>query len=143
MKPLVLSLLAVLVLGGCAHSRTGLGQSYVASGFSDEQATVIADDLADLLAGRFPPGRTSFHLQAVGENDVPGLKLDQALRSRGFTLMVEPSGDAPAVAYVLDRLDEGHCYARLTVAGGPTLARAYQIDGSLLEIQALAADEGR
>lgn len=143
MKRLSLLLILALIMGGCAHGRAGLGHSYVASGFSDEQASVVADDLADLLAGRFPPGRTSFHLKIAAPHDGLGQKLDSAFRSRGFSLSDEDSADAPVVAYILDQLDEGHCYARLTVAGGPTLTRAYLVRDGLLEVQALAADEGR
>jgi hypothetical protein len=143
MKRLSLMLILALALGGCAHGKAGLLNSYVASGFSAEQESLIAEDLAGLLAGKFPPGRTSFHLNIAGSRDGLGQKLDDALRSRGFTLAAEVSGNAPTVAYVLDQLDEGHCYARLTVDGGPTFTRAYQVKDGRLEIQALAADEGR
>jgi hypothetical protein len=115
----------------------------VATGFSADQEATVADDLASVLAEKFPPGRTTFHLKLADTRDGLGEKLDAALRSRGLTLAMEASADAPAVAYVLDRLDESHCYVRLTVAGGPTLTRAYQIkDGNLAPL-ALAADEGR
>jgi hypothetical protein len=142
MKRLALVLVAVLILGGCAHGPAGLGNSYVAAGFSEEQVGLVADDLADLLAGRFPPGRSAFFLKIAGPADGLGQKLDDALRSRGFTLAAA-SADAPAVTYVLDRLDESQCYARLTVAEGPTLARAYRVIDGRLEVQALAADKGR
>ena len=143
MTRLIPLLMLVLALAGCAHGRGGLLNSYVATGFSAEQESVIAEDLANVLAEKFPPGRTTFHLKIAGTRDDLGEKLDAALRSRGFILAAEASAEAPAVAYVLDRLDEGHCYVRLTVAGGLTLTRAYQVQGDTLEPLALAADEGR
>jgi hypothetical protein len=140
---LMLMLALALTLGGCAHGKGGFLTSYVAAGFSEEQENLIANDLAEVLAGRFPPGRTSFHLNIADSKDALGQKLDNALRSRGFTLAAEASDKAPAVAYVLDQLDEGHCYARLTVDGVLTLARGYKINSDSLEIQALATDGGQ
>ncbi len=96
-----------------------------------------------LHADLHPPGRTTLHLKLADTRDGLGEKLDAALRSRGFILTADASTEAPAVAYVLDRLDDGHCYVRLTVAGGPTLTRAYQVKDNNLEPLALAADEGR
>lgn len=143
MKRLILLLTLALAVSGCAYGKVGLLNSYVAAGFSAEQEDAVAEDLAGLLAEKFPPGRSSIHLKVTGAHDGLGQKLENALRSRGFTLAAEPAVSAPAVAYVLDQLGEGHCYARLTVAGGPTLTRSYAINDGRLEVQALAVDAGR
>jgi adenine deaminase len=50
-------LIMVLALSGCAHGRGGLLNSYAAAGFSADQESVIAEDLAKVLAEKFPPAR--------------------------------------------------------------------------------------
>jgi hypothetical protein len=141
-KRLLLLLATILVLAGCAYGKAGRLNSYVAAGFPAEQVQVVADDLAALLAEKLPPGRSAVFLKTAGSHDEFGQKLETALRLRSFILAAEASASAPAVAYVLDQLDEGQCYARLAVADGPTLTCAYQLKDGRLEPQALAVDTG-
>ncbi|MDR1922631.1 MAG: hypothetical protein LBS31_12955, partial [Candidatus Adiutrix sp.] len=128
---LMIPALAALGLNGCALSGSGrAGHSFVASGYPAAAEAVVAEALAEELAGLFPPGHTAVYLKPAGSgSETLGQAIDQALRSRGFTVVPAPSGEALSVAYVLDRLDEETWYSRLSLSGGAVIARVYQAQG--------------
>ena len=126
-------LLALTVSGGCAGS---LGQghmfSFVTESYPADQATDLADRMAASLSEIFPPGHTTVFIQPTKKTESLGVAFEEALRSRGFIIAPEPGGQALAVAYALDRLDEQTWYTRIVVSGGLIITRTYDLAGDQL-----------
>lgn len=132
-------IMGLAVFSGCAASsgKTGRLNSFLGGGYPPSAVSLVADDLADALAGVFPPGHTSFHLKHTGtQSDPLGSALEQALRSRGFSINAESGSKALTVAYVLDRVDEETWYSRLSVSSGLTITRTYSQSGDTLVMMA-------
>ena len=128
MKTLIITLLlAASLASGCA-SRGPLGSF---CGPLPEQKAIenIAADAVSILAGLYPPGHTTLHLLAAEKADNAfAVVLENALRSKGFTLAGSP--DALTVAYTLDALEEKAAwYLQLRLSDGKTIARAYTAKG--------------
>lgn len=134
--PLVLSL---AFLSACAggHSRAGVLNSFVAADYPASAETLVAADLAAGLAEVYPPGRTNLHLKSAGAKLDPfGETLENALRTRGFTLLPEASSKGATVAYVFDRLDKTSWYSRVSLSDGLIMTRVYRQAGDTLEAAA-------
>ncbi len=122
-KKLFFLLIASALLVGCASSgksfSRGLTPSYAVAE-KEGPLTIVVEDLANTLAGLFPPGHTKVNVQKVG-NEHLGERLENSLRSRGFTLVQLPDGnnipaDVLAISYVFDRLGETSRYSQLSLA---------------------------
>ena len=133
---------SLMLVSGCAlnSGRPGQFNSFLAGGCPAASISLVADQLAGSLAESYPPGHTSIYLKQTGVPlDNLGPAFEQALRSRGFTLVSEPSAKALTVTYVLDRLDDSTWYTRLTVmirrriktrkpfSNGPTPASGFRL----------------
>ena len=128
-------ILALMVSGGCAGSR-GQGHmfSFVADKFPADQALTLAERMADSLSEIFPPGHTTLFIQPTKKTESLGAAFEEALRSRGFVIVPEPTDQALAVAYALDQIDEQTWYTRLAMSGGLVITRTYDLsDNGLLE----------
>lgn len=126
-------ILSLAVVGGCAD-RSGNMASFVTKTYPTDQASLLADRMADNLIEFFPPGHTSVFLNMAVEPDDFGPTFDSALRSRGFVIASEPSDQALTLSYTLDQVDELTWYTRLSVSGGLVITRTYVlIDGQLTE----------
>lgn len=129
----IVLVLTLFAAGGCA-ARSGSMASFVTKNYPADQTTHLVDRLAGSLAEIFPPGHTSVFLNMAAEPDDFGPAFDSSLRSRGFVIASEPSGQALAVSYILDQIDEQTWYTRLSVSGGLVITRTYVlIDGQLSE----------
>jgi len=126
-------LLALMFSGGCAGNQ-GQGHmfSFVADSFPADQAATLAERMADSLSEIFPPGHTTVFIHPASGRDSLGVTFDGALRSRGFIIAPEPSEQALAVAYALDRVDEQTWYTRIAVSGGLVITRTYDLSESQL-----------
>ncbi len=121
-KKLFFLLIASALLVGCASSgknfSRGLTPSYAVTE-KDGPLAIVAADLANTLVGAFPPGHTKIYLN--DSKSILGEMLENALRSRGFTLVQLPDGnnipaDVLAISYVFDRLGETSRYSQLSLA---------------------------
>lgn len=135
---IISAVLLVSALCACSSGKTGAFKSYVASSFPASLEARIAEDLADELAGIYPPGHTSLHLALAGTSDNLGQSLEQSLRVRGFSIADSPGSGVKTVAYVLDKIEDSYWYTRLTVSGGLVVTRTYSLSGDVLEAQASA-----
>lgn len=146
-RPLmIISLLMLAVMAvtpGCAR-KVPLSPSYQAEGCSPAWIEMLAEHLGDELAAVFPPGHTNLFLQQTGKlEDAFGPALDQALRSRGFTMMAaEADDDALTLVYVLDRIEPEVWYTKLAFSNGMTLTRLYRAKGEALLIEGGARNSG-
>lgn len=131
---LMLSILVALVVSGCAGGgKSGSLKSFLAKNVPSASFLPVAEDLAEALAVSYPPGRTSIYLKQSEEGDKLGPALETSLRKRGFTLAAETGPKILTAAYVLDRLDDGLWYSKLTVSSGLIIARIYRENGQNLE----------
>ena len=101
MKRAVFLLLALL-LSGCAGR--GLSGSFCGPLPSDTAVVQVAQDAVSFLASSYPPGHTALFLMPAKAENAFAHALENGLRSRGFTLLMEDRKDALAVAYTLDEL---------------------------------------
>ena len=124
-----------LILTGCASH--GVGGSYVGDLPQKSATTAIAEDAAIYLAQEYAPGHTSLYV-LTPENDINNdfsILFDDSLRSRGFTISPDSSGNAITVSYTLDALkdengkDNGAWYLQLRLSDGQMVARSYSPDG--------------
>jgi hypothetical protein len=130
MKARILYICLVLALvSGCA-GRGPVG-SFAGPLPSNPAVASIAADAVNVLADTYPPGHTTLHLLPAkkAENGF-ALALEYRLRKKGFALSGEGSGNALAVAYTLDSLDEKAAwYLQLRLSDGKVIARSYSADG--------------
>ncbi|MDL2226466.1 hypothetical protein LJB86_02280 [Deltaproteobacteria bacterium OttesenSCG-928-M10] len=132
--------LSLFILPSCAFRsyKAGAFNSYVSEDCPASALPLMAEHLAGILAAHYPPGHTSLFLNLTGhEKDGFGPALETALRSRGFVISAEKNGQTVKLAYILDRLDEDHWYARLSLTDGLGLAQTYRVAGDDLEIMAV------
>ena len=123
---LILLVLSLIMVSGCASRSHRLNFSYWPEGFPTEAVVGVAEHLADMMVANYPPGYTSFFLSLTGDSkDELGPALEAALRSRGFTLAPEKGGQALTVSYVLDRVDEATWYSKLAISDGFSLTRTW------------------
>lgn len=112
--------LLLLVLSGCASMGSSNGFDGVSA--SHPSATEpIARDAARLMAGFYPPGHTSLHVNPAAGF---GQAFDGALRQRGFTM----SESGIPVKYQLDMLDASLCYLSLRTPGN-VITQSYILSG--------------
>ena len=127
MKRAVFLLLALL-LSGCAGR--GLSGSFCGPLPSDTAVVQVAQDAVSFLASSYPPGHTALFLMPAKAENAFAHALENGLRSRGFTLLMEDRKDALAVAYTLDELrDDAAWYLQLRLSDGKALARVYDAAG--------------
>ena len=126
MKRAVFLLLALL-LSGCAGR--GLSGSFCGPLPSDTAVVQVAQDAVSFLASSYR-GHTALFLMPAKAENAFAHALENGLRSRGFTLLMEDRKDALAVAYTLDELrDDAAWYLQLRLSDGKALARVYDAAG--------------
>lgn len=130
-------LLLCLSLSLMACASRGVGGSYVGDLPQKSATAAIADDAAVYLSQEYAPGHTSLYLltpENAANNDF-SVSFDDSLRSRGFTMSPDGSGNAITVGYTLDALkddngkDNGAWYLQLRLSDGQMVARSYGPDG--------------
>ena len=135
MRKIFILLCLLIMLSGCAYGKGGALNSFVQNGYPSSSETKIASDLVDNLMEFYPPGHTKIFLKTTGGvGDNFSVALDSALRTKGFTLFPEAKGGAVTVAYVLDQIDEGSWYGRISVSEGLSVAITYRLVKDRLEI---------
>lgn len=90
-------LLAVLFLGGCATMNI---DNFEDDSLTPNEMQMIATVGGEIMAGQYPPGKTTVALKPVGAF---GEYLVEALRQRGFGVQ---ESNAVALHYLLDQLDD-------------------------------------
>lgn len=137
-KNLLLCLI-VLFASGCAGTR-GPGGSFVGELPSGGAVQTIASEASGQISELYPPGHTKLFVLTPEKDAGNGFSLafENALRSKGFTVLPLPNENAVAVAYVLDQLHgkkdgEQSWYLQLRISdnedGGVAFARSYTADG--------------
>lgn len=134
MLKVTLSLVLVLVIGGCTTSTpvpAAFGSFIQTPNTSDEKAMV--DDAIKKLTAVFPPARTRFNLQHATP-DAFGTDLVTALRAKGYALAeVKPgtqvapaAGGEQTLAYIVDQPLEPGLYRVTFIVNNQSLSRVYQ-----------------
>lgn len=132
MKRFALILLVVSCLAsGCA------GKGVVGSFFGEipqhAVSTAIAEDAANYLAGKYPPGHTVLHILPAGKSaNAFDSAFESRLRALGFTVRPEvpAAPEVLTVSYILDRIeaDESY-YLQIRLSDGTAISRAYTATG--------------
>ena len=91
-----LLLLAALFLGGCATMNI---DNFEDDSLTPNEMQTIATVGGEIMAGQYPPGKTTVALKPVGAF---GEYLAEALRQRGFGVQ---ESNAVALHYLLDQID--------------------------------------
>ena len=123
MRVFLLALAALIAGSGCLGVN-GKGGAF--DGVSNAHPAAIgpiAQDAARLMAGFYPPGRTSLRVDA---GTGFGRAFENALRQRGFTL----SEAGQPVAYQLDMLEPGLCYLSLKSGSNTVVSQSYAVSGA-------------
>lgn len=90
-------LLAALFLGGCATMNI---DNFEDDGLTPNEMQTIATVGGEIMAGQYPPGKTTIALKPIGTF---GEYLAGALRQRGFGVR---ESNAVALHYLLDQIDD-------------------------------------
>ncbi|MBQ4133346.1 MAG: TcpQ domain-containing protein [Desulfovibrionaceae bacterium] len=114
-----LCFVALVVCTGCT-AIGGKGAYDGVSGSHPGAIEPIARDAARLMAGFYPPGRTSLHVDGKTQF---GRAFDGALRQRGFTL----SESGIPVSYQLDMLEPGLCYLSIKTPDNQVVTQSYSL----------------
>jgi hypothetical protein len=127
MKTMLLYLcLCVLLASGCA-SRGPIG-SFAGLLPEKDAVSAIAGDAVSILTELYPPGHTTLHVLPTKKENGFALALDNALRTKGFTLADDPK--AITIAYTLDALElKAAWYLHLRLSDGTAIARVYDAQG--------------
>ncbi len=122
-------LLTVLLASGCAV-RNPVG-SWCGPLPEGGAVSAIAADAVSALTVLYPPGHTTLYLvPAKDSSNGFAAAFESGLRKQGFTLAAADSGNAIAVAYTLDELEEKAAwYLQLRLCDGQAIARAYTASG--------------
>ena len=131
-KSLVLFCLLALVLSlGCSQHRSG--NSFDIGNVPDSTMQLMASDSASLIMADYPPGFTSIQIVPVASKLGGGFipVLENALRTKGFTVVTENESSTLSLLYKVDRLkdDGGIWYLNLQFAGH-SIARVYNSAGA-------------
>ena len=132
MKRFALALLMLTCLAsGCANK--GVVGSFFGEIPQNGVTSAIAEDAADYLAGKYPPGHTTLCILPA---DKAANAFDSAFESRlracGFTVRpVQPAApDGLTVSYVLDRIEaDASYYLQIRLSDGAAISRAYTATG--------------
>jgi len=135
MKRFALALLVLTCLAsGCANK--GFVGSFYGEIPQQGVTAAIAEDAADFLAAKYPPGHTTLQIVPADKSANAFDNVFEArLRTLGFT--VRPSApaapaepDALTLSYILDRIEaDASYYLQIRLSDGAAISRAYTATG--------------
>ena len=132
MKRFALALLMLTCLAsGCAN-KNPVG-SFFGEIPQQDVTAAIAEDAAEYLAGKYPPGHTTLHILAADESaNAFDTAFESRLRILGFT--VRPSlpaaPEALTLSYILDRIEaDASYYLQIRLSDGKAISRSYTATG--------------
>ena len=143
-KSLVLFCLLALVLSlGCSQHHSG--NSFDIGNVPDSTMQLMASDSASLIMADYPPGFTSIQIVPVasklGSGFIP--VLENALRTKGFTVVARGESSTLSLLYKVDSLkNDGVWYLNLQFAGR-SIARVYNNAGAEGLLSQTAIPENR
>ena len=124
-------LLAVALSLGC--SRYGSAKSFDIGNVPASTMQIMANDAASLIVADYPPGFTSIQIVPVASKLGSGFTavLENALRTKGFSVVPKGESSTLSLLYKVDRLkdDGGIWYLNLQFAGN-SIARVYNSAGA-------------
>lgn len=132
MKNLILMLLAITGLGGCATPKYG----NLTSNTPYDLNTTLVTDTVKQLESLYPPASNQFNIgQAIDKKDTFGNSLVATLRNRGYAVQEyrekQPNAEEGLnFRYILDAPLKQELYRIKLVVGTDTLTRAYFQQGN-------------